>query len=160
MEIVIKGGNSSRKRYAQSITEFVALKLMPRLAPKLRINIEIIKGLSDKEDVYGDCIYDDEEFRPKEFTIRVDSNLKMRAFIETIAHEMVHVKQFARGELYQSSRTAKHRWQGNWLKKELDYWDRPWEIEAHGREVGLFIQWAQTFGHASKPWSQDSLLTK
>ena len=64
--------------------------------------------------------------------------------LETVAHEMVHAKQFARGELYESTRTNKHRWQGKWLFKE------PWvigilpgEIEAHGRECGLFIQWAE-----------------
>ena len=35
--------------------------------------------------------------------------------------------------------------------------DKPYEIEAHGREVGLFIRWAQDNGYADKDWAQDPL---
>ena len=37
------------------------------------------------------------------------------------------------------------------------YWDRPWEIEAHGREVGLFLQWVDKEGLQKKPWTWDDL---
>ena len=158
MEVIITGGSSTRKLYAESIARFVADKLMPRLAPKLRVNISIVKNLAKNQNVYGDCIWEDDEYRPKEFCIRVDGGLRLRSFIQTIAHEMVHVKQYARGELYQGSRIAKHRWQGKWLDKNPDYWDQPWEIEAHGRECGLFIRWAEQEGHANKAWAIDKEL--
>jgi hypothetical protein len=65
--------------------------------------------------------------------------------METVAHEMVHVKQYAKGELTEQS------WQGKLINPKQEYWDQPWEIEAHGREVGLFIQWAQNEGANHKP---------
>jgi len=58
--------------------------------------------------------------------------------------------------LYESTRQGKHRWQGEWLDEDPDYWDRPWEIEAHGREVGLFVRWAEKEDLAHKRWTQDS----
>jgi hypothetical protein len=34
------------------------------------------------------------------------------------------------------------KWKGKAIDLEsLDYYDHPWEIEAHGRERGLFIRW-------------------
>jgi hypothetical protein len=27
---------------------------------------------------------------------------------------------------------------------EIAYWDYPWEIEAYGRQLGLFIRWCET----------------
>jgi hypothetical protein len=47
-------------------------------------------------------------------------------WLSTLAHEMVHVKQFARGELSLDMKTWKN-------KKDCDnieYWDQPWEKEA------------------------------
>jgi hypothetical protein len=79
----------------------------------------------------------------------------MRKLLETVAHEMVHVKQYARGELYQGSRIAKHRWQGKWISNNVDYWDHPWEIEAHGREAGLFIRWAEENNLGHYTWAKD-----
>ena len=68
---------------------------------------------------------------------------------------MVHVKQYARGELYEGSRVNKHRWQGKWLDKDPDYWDQPWEIEAAGREAGLFIRWCEANDLAKHKWTHD-----
>jgi hypothetical protein len=28
---------------------------------------------------------------------------------------------------------------------QVDYWDTPWEIEAHGREKGLFTRFKQQY---------------
>jgi len=77
---------------------------------------------------------------------------------------MVHVKQFARNELYEPSakQGSRCRWKGEWLsprqKCVKDYWDQPWEIEAHGRECGLFVRWAETHGFAKKKWAQYDLV--
>lgn len=47
-------------------------------------------------------------------------------WLSTLAHEMVHVKQFARGELSLDMRTWKNRKDCD----RIDYWDQPWEKEA------------------------------
>lgn len=54
-------------------------------------------------------------------------------WLANLAHEMVHVKQFARGEL-DSSLT---RWKSNPYCENLEYWDQPWEKEARKLELKL-----------------------
>ena len=66
----------------------------------------------------------------------------MRDLLTTIAHEIVHVKQYELGELTQNN------------ESDIEYWDRPSEIEAHGRETGLFIKWAEANKLASRKWTQ------
>ena len=47
-------------------------------------------------------------------------------WLSTLAHEMVHVKQFARNEL-DSNMT---QWKSNKYCENIEYWDQPWEKEA------------------------------
>ena len=48
---------------------------------------------------------------------------------------MVHIKQYAHGELDETLMS----WKGKRVdSNNLDYYDHPWEIEAHGLEVSLF----------------------
>lgn len=158
MIISVRGGSKSQKDYARSIATFSAGKLMsPQLVKNLDITIQLVKNLSVKEGVYGDCIWEDDDVRPREFIIRADCSLRLRRILETIAHEMVHVKQWAMGEMREMSRPAnKTKWKGQLFETEMEYWDRPWEIEAHGREVGLFIRWAETHKLGNRAWTQDS----
>ena len=59
--------------------------------------------------------------------------------LRTLAHELVHVKQYIRGEL--SWRDAGLLWKGvnHNPKNLLHYYDLPYEIEAHGREYGILF---------------------
>jgi hypothetical protein len=83
--------------------------------------------------------------------------MKLRRTLEVLAHEMVHVKQYARGELYVGAYSGKHRWQGKWVSDNINYWDAPWEIEAHGRESGLFIQYADKNELGKFNWTQQGV---
>ena len=58
---------------------------------------------------------------------------------------MVHVKQYAKGELRQLPSTNNEvcKWLGKRYEWEMHYWDRPWEIDAHGREKGLVIDYGK-----------------
>jgi len=155
MIVSIRGGSRSQKKHVKSMVEFCVKKMMPRMQ-NLEFNIRI-KPFG-KDDSWGYCIPTDyaDAHRPREFDIEINNQAKLRRMLETVAHEMVHAKQFARGELYESARTNKHRWQGKWLTKEPGYWDQPWEIEAHGRECGLFIQWAEQNKLGKQKWTHDS----
>lgn len=56
-------------------------------------------------------------------------------WLTTLAHELVHVKQFARGEV-NSNLT-------HWKNKDCsdkDYWDQPWEVEARQLQHKLVIE--------------------
>lgn len=78
----------------------------------------------------------------REFEIEIEKDRPIDELLVTLAHEMVHLKQFATRELT-SSHVPAHisRWQGREINENLvNYWDLPWEIEAHGRERGLFYR--------------------
>jgi hypothetical protein len=64
--------------------------------------------------------------------------------LNTIAHELTHVKQWAKGEMFELQLQRKvYRYKKETFNvKDMDYWDLPWEVEAHGRAVTLLIQWA------------------
>ena len=51
----------------------------------------------------------------------------------TLAHEMVHVKQMAKGQLKSAPRGAQ-LWMGKKYPAKTPYLDQPWEIEAFSRQ--------------------------
>jgi hypothetical protein len=142
--IEVSGGKAYQQRYVHSIAQFCIDKLMPRMKT-LDINIRL-KTIN--EDSYGYCL----STSNREFEIEIDKDMPLRRLLETVAHEMVHVRQYARKQL-----TGDYTWQGKtYHPKCCDYWDQPWEIEAHGREVGLFIRWAESQKIGHKKWTLDN----
>ncbi len=60
----------------------------------------------------------------------------------TLAHEMVHAKQYMKGELnFDKHEEYLAEWHGALysISDELDeaYWFAPWEVEAYGMQIGL-----------------------
>tara|TARA_B100000424_G_scaffold271197_1_gene272941 strand:+ start:267 stop:728 length:462 start_codon:yes stop_codon:yes gene_type:complete len=151
MYVDITGGTDSRKFYVESMMRFCHDKLMPRMK-SLVINV-YIKSFG-KDSSCGYCVPIDNGKSPRNFDIELNNSLKLRPFLETIAHEMVHVKQYARNELVENAGVGKHLWKGAWIGDEVDYYDLPWEIEAHGRETGLFIRYIQKHNLCAKSWTK------
>jgi hypothetical protein len=130
----------------EEAARFFAAQLMdPRMVRNIEIDLEIVNKL----DVQGECISEDDCKNPRYFTIRLRKQ-KLDEMVKTLAHEMVHVKQYAKNELSKQMRLSRgglgvgSKWHGEWWNpkaKEDDYWDSPWEIEAYGREVGLHHKW-------------------
>jgi len=59
-----------------------------------------------------------------------------RSLIElgsTLAHEMVHVKQLAKGQL-KTRKTGSYVWAGKRYSKKTEYLSMPWEIEAFSKQ--------------------------
>lgn len=54
----------------------------------------------------------------------------------TLAHEMVHVKQFAKGHFQIVD--GKYFWKGKRVTKKVKYLDLPWEREAFAKQEILF----------------------
>lgn len=143
--IKASGITIAERRIIRTAAKFFASKLMTeRLHRTLTVYIELADGLLDTEDLRGDCEWLDDGYRGKEFSIRVatGNGTDMHQILETLAHEMVHVKQFARGEMRDlRSVVDSINWNGSRIDtSKIDYWDLPWEIEAHGREQGLFTR--------------------
>jgi len=103
MLIDVKGANPTQKKYITSVVKFCAKKLMPRM---YNLHIKVHLKSLQKDDVYGYCLADpdseaERSDRPRVFEIEVHKHMRMRRLLETICHEMVHAKQYARGELYE-----------------------------------------------------------
>ncbi len=153
MIVSVKGSTKYNRHYVEEAAHFYHQLLMPRMRT-LQIDIELVANLETKDGVSGDCTWEDSRGNPREFTIRVCSTVGRSEMLMTLAHEMVHVKQYARGELkdtYEGFRFCK--WMGkryNWNKTH--YYDLPWEIEAHGREEGMFVRYAKKYDYEMTKW--------
>ena len=158
MYLNIEGGTKKQRDLVESMAVFAAYKLMrEKLADSIELDIELSRKLYKEDGNIGDVIWEDKNHRPKQYSMRIDNSVKMRRILETVAHEMVHVSQFATGRWVEMYKTKSTKWEGKILKKVPEYWDRPWEIEAHGREVGLFLQWVDTMGLGDQAWTWDDL---
>lgn len=116
------------------------LDIDKKLQNRITINMFVRKS-----DSRGSCEVPVGALNPRQFDIILSPDEEGEvSIVQTLAHEMVHLKQFALGELRMMSRCNK--WKGKkWVEKsnELDdYYDTPWEIEAFGREEGLFLRFA------------------
>ena len=143
MFVEVIGGSSSQKKHSKSMVEFCVKKLMPRIT-----NLDITVRLCKPTGAMGYCLELEDN---RTFELEIDSTKPLRQLLETIAHEMVHVKQYARRELNPNNEL----WCGKTVDpKKVSYWDLPWEIEAHGREVGLFVRYCQENKLAKYKWTQ------
>lgn len=136
----IKHENITRKQLIDAMSFFAETLMGKRLPPKLNLEVKF----RDIEE-YGLCTVDDAETYPRYFTIDVRKGLKFRDIISTVAHEMTHVKQFARRELVNFDT---HRSHAKFNGKSFDigkteYWLYPHELEAFGYEVALTTMYLQ-----------------
>jgi len=149
IKTITRGGTADQRKATNSIARWVAHKLMSkRMADSLEVSISLYKDLFLKEGSYGDVeVLDEEARRPKKFKIRVDSCMTLRNMLTTVAHEMVHVKQYATEEMRGLSRRTSFipmtKYKGELYYDHMSYWEQPWELEAHGWERGLFEMWAE-----------------
>jgi hypothetical protein len=136
-------GSKYKREITGELSQFVAYKLMPRMALKLSVEFCFVTNLFKREGVFGDCGYYEGDRVPRDFVIRLDAGIDEVNLLKTVAHEMVHVKQIARNELKELICSPYFRFHKDYYHKNTDYFDKPWEIEAHGREEGLVIRWLE-----------------
>ena len=107
MMLSIEGYRKHNKALHQSLGNaalFYGEELLgKRMAKNIYLDIKLTKDMKKKEGAYGYChIVDDSLSKPREFMIELDTS--MRQSFENIliwlAHEMVHLKQFVRKELW------------------------------------------------------------
>ena len=110
------------------------------MSSQLRKNLTLTINFKAEKDHLGSTeITDYEDRLPRKFLILLDPKSPRTSTIKTLAHELVHVKQFARGEMVDLVRTKHIKWNKQYIDQDkVDYWDLPWEIEAFGREYGMY----------------------
>ncbi len=154
MILNITGSCKGARKLVDSAAWSYAERLIgKRLLNTLYIDIKLVRNLTDKEGMEGSCIWDEWESKstPRSYTIELDSSVSLRNILISLAHEMVHVKQWITGEMYEYEEPNKVRF----MKKKVDtsklnYFDYPWEIEAFGRQLGLFVRMCEDDGIAGR----------
>jgi hypothetical protein len=99
---------------------------------RFNLLIKTDRGLAKRDGMRGVVGLDPDN--PTSIAMLLDSALSIESMIDILCHEMVHVKQFALGQMqvkYCGEKTTLY-WIGK--KVQADYWDQPWEQEAWRRE--------------------------
>ena len=148
MEINVDGASNKLENYTINAVEFVMSKFF-NLDELEDISVEV--NFTDDCDNEGGCAGDIDD---GDFLIEVKKDLPMREKMITLMHELVHMKQHISLEMKYDISNDETTWQDKkFLNCYIDYWDRPWEIEAHGRQLGLFIRWVEDMGEGHhKKW--------
>ena len=125
--IDIEGGTKTQKNIAEEAVRFYIKKLMPRKR-SLIIDLKIRNLL--KDDVAGLC----ERVERNYFIIETHHRGSLYDFLSFLAHEVIHLKQYATGQLCTSGKTE--LWNGE-DHTHTPYKKQPWEIEAWGNQHAL-----------------------
>jgi hypothetical protein len=111
---------------------FYALDLIPNDYNEIYLDIQSKNIKAD-----GTCLHLDD----LDFEIEINNKLSFEHMMITLAHEMVHVKQYAKKELKSKYLKGKSidTWKG--VKyKDLKYDQQPWEQEATLMEQEMFTK--------------------
>ena len=135
MKVIVTG--CSNPKLEQEIiyaTKFFTKELLSRQLYK-HISLEIVM-MNKIEDLGTCCItYYNDWYKAREFEIQLRKKKSLKSLLMTLAHEIVHVKQFAKGEL-NSDNT---KWKGEVIDVDnISYFDLPWEVEASSYEYILY----------------------
>mgnify|MGYP001380544526 FL=1 len=162
MEIKIHARNIDDKlRIAlYAMTEFAMARLVP--SKRLRNNVSINVHLKHHEEGGEAMLSEDaDRYRPRDFKVIIDHHQAEiddygrtrtdtewgHTILRTLAHELVHVKQYLVGDL--TWRDKGMLWKGVMFAPEYltDQLETPYEVEAYGKEKGLlvsfFVKWKE-----------------
>tara|TARA_B100001939_G_C16910325_1_gene604270 strand:- start:874 stop:1383 length:510 start_codon:yes stop_codon:yes gene_type:complete len=125
----------------EAVNSALDVLVSKRMKKTLSFEIEIKKDMFKERNVWGDMDVEDDEKSPKFYNITlnysgVESFAKM---LETLAHELVHVEQFATRRLRNLAKPFTVAYEKNHYNTlKMPYYQRPWEIEAHELENSVY----------------------
>lgn len=111
---------------------------MAKYMPRHKLDITVHHRGLLREGVYGWCTVQDNDYRPRCFSLEIHNRLNKDNYLKVLFHELVHVYQHVRGDL--RDKGAKRLWKGVDYS-ESDYDDQPWEIEANELEEVLLKEY-------------------
>ena len=108
-------GCPDKKRFLPYVRRAIYYYCEHLLSKKLLENIYLKVRFNSKLEVYGYASVEEynDSGKPREFCIEINPNIGAHDILETLAHEMVHVKQYAYSEMNE----ACTRWLGNKFQK-------------------------------------------
>ena len=153
------------------MTEYALSSLIPskRLRDNLMIDIHLRHHSNEGEAKLAEGT---NRYRPRAFKIILDhhrmetnemtgeTRTDMEWFVEilkTLAHELVHVKQYVLGELRSRDVGLLYKGINHEAMNLMEYFELPYEIEAYGREKGLLYGFMVTGSNIEKEINFDEL---
>jgi hypothetical protein len=142
LKIYIYGKNEKLSREEiRSAIKFFVNKLIP-----IEVADQLVLKVKNTDSFYNNSIigycYQDERFDDNQhFIVEISNKISKQKQLNTLAHELVHVKQYALSEMQDYEDDAnKCLWYGKLYDFDEGgdvYWESPWELEAYGRAIGL-----------------------
>jgi hypothetical protein len=125
-----------------------------------RINIKVISpddvsnnvDVKDLKKYRAWCTYDYVLDGKKYFSVVLNAkqinknskkpHIRMKKMLIDLGHELVHIKQYLNNEIF-DYKSGDVRYKGSYFDSSYQdneelYYDSPWEVEAYGRELGLY----------------------
>jgi hypothetical protein len=136
--MVITGNINQKMRKALC---FYADRLIsPQLNRHIFIDIKWRK-YSDNEHGFVSVLDYNSKNKPRSFLIEINRSDKKSEQLKTLAHELVHVKQYCYGELNE----AMTFWRGEKIDSDrIVYFEQPWEVEAETTAINLYQQFLES----------------
>ena len=133
----------------------------PGIQSKSRVTVKILgeqeirdaADLLDLKKYKAWCTYDGiDDNGTKKFTVVLDHKhvnkkgkkpiTRLKNLLIDLGHELVHVKQYLNNEMFDyKNGEVRHKgvvFDASYMEDEEAYYESPWEIEAYGREYGLY----------------------
>lgn len=152
VKIHCKKFDTEFKMALYAMTEFAMARLVEskRLRNNLSIDVHFRHHSAEGEAMID---HDTNPYRPRHFRVIIDHHRLetdnygrkrdvtewAHEVLKTLAHELVHVKQYVMGELSMRREGLCYRGVHYDVKTLTEYFELPYEIEAYGREKGLLI---------------------
>ena len=134
MSVIQTSGYGFHKRTCEDVSCWFLNKFLPRH----KIHVEIVHRGLKREQVYGYCDFVGESYRPREFLIELDTYMHEELYIQTLLHELVHLRQWVVGSLRQKRGKMYY---GKECVEDMDYWHQPHEVEAREQEETLYYEY-------------------
>jgi len=152
VKIHCKKFDTEFKMALYAMTEFAMARLVEskRLRNNLSIDVHFRHHSAEGEAMID---HDTNPYRPRHFRVIIDHHRLetdnygrkrdvtewAHEVLKTLAHELVHVKQYVMGDLSMRREGLCYRGIHYDVKTLTEYFELPYEIEAYGREKGLLI---------------------
>jgi hypothetical protein len=139
-----KAENISNTEIRKAIFFYLKKLLGNSSAKKITLDIIIDKDLLKTYEMYANISPLEADPRPKHYEMEIDAKLSKKQFLISLAHEMIHLKQFAKNQMRDLESKKMTRWHGEYyVEDNIDYWRRPWEVEAHKGERVLYEEYLE-----------------
>ena len=152
VKIHCKKFDTEFKMALYAMTEFAMARLVEskRLRNNLSIDVHFRHHSAEGEAMID---HDTNPYRPRHFRVVIDHHRLeednygrkrdvtewAHEVLKTLAHELVHVKQYVMGELSMRKEGLCYRGVHHTVDTLTEYFELPYEIEAYGREKGLLV---------------------